>query len=137
MWLHVLAERSLPRFCLTPTMLRAWSLQSVSELLLRVIAFQLSDETILKARQPTTSRRANSQAAVVQNDLNELKRQENELNQKVQAVRRSLSPDQLQSLEATHVLVDRKQFSWSLLFADLETALPGSVRVKRIAVKGV
>jgi len=83
------------------------------------------------------TRRANTQAATVQNDLNELKRQENELNQRVQAVKRSLSFEQLQSLEATHVLVDRKQFSWSLLFADLETALPGSVRVKRIAVKGL
>ncbi|HSS22597.1 MAG TPA: hypothetical protein VLL54_21170 [Pyrinomonadaceae bacterium] len=83
------------------------------------------------------TRRANSQSALVQIDLNELKRQDSELNQKVQAVKRSLSPEQLQTLEATHVLVDRKQFSWSLLFADLETALPGKVRVKRIAVKGV
>jgi len=33
--------------------------------------------------------------------------------------------------------VDRKHFSWSRLFADLESALPGSVRVKRIAVRGV
>ncbi len=83
------------------------------------------------------TRKANTLAAVVQADLNELNRQENDLRQRVQAVKRSLSPEQLQTLEATHVLVDRKQFSWSLLFADLESALPGSVRVKRIAVKGV
>ena len=83
------------------------------------------------------TRKANTLATVVQADLNELNRQENDLRQRVQAVKRSLSPEQLQTLEATHVLVDRKQFSWSLLFADLESALPGNVRVKRIAVKGV
>ena len=81
--------------------------------------------------------RANSQAVIAQNDLNALKRQENDLRQKVDAVKKSLSNEQLGTLEATHILVDRKQFSWSLLLADLESALPGSVRVKRIAVKGV
>ena len=45
--------------------------------------------------------------------------------------------DQLQALTAAHTLVDRKQFSWSRLFVDLEDALPGVVRVKRIAVRGV
>jgi Tfp pilus assembly protein PilN len=81
--------------------------------------------------------RANLQAAAAQHDINELKRQENDLRQKVQEVKRSLSNEQLETLEATHVLVDRKQFSWSLLLADLESSLPGDVRVKRIAVKGV
>jgi Tfp pilus assembly protein PilN len=33
--------------------------------------------------------------------------------------------------------VDRKRFSWSLLFSDLEAALPGTVRVTRISVKDV
>jgi Tfp pilus assembly protein PilN len=33
--------------------------------------------------------------------------------------------------------MDRKRFSWSRLFSDLELALPGAVRVKRIAVNGV
>jgi Tfp pilus assembly protein PilN len=83
------------------------------------------------------TRRANTLAAVVQADLNELHRQENDLRQRVEQVKSSLSPEQQRTLEATHVLVDRKQFSWSLLFADLESALPGNVRVKRIAVKGV
>ena len=73
----------------------------------------------------------------MQHDLNELNRQESDLRQKVRDVEKSLTTEQLQTLEATHILVDRKRFSWSLLFADLEAALPGSVRVKRIAVKGV
>ena len=35
------------------------------------------------------------------------------------------------------MLVDRKRFSWSRLFADLESALPGNVRVTRISVRDV
>ena len=81
--------------------------------------------------------RANAQAAAVQNDINNLKRQELELRQQAQAVKNSLTTEQLQTLGAAHALVDRKHFSWSRLFADLELALPGSVRVKRIAVRGV
>ena len=80
---------------------------------------------------------ANTQATAVQNDVNNLKRQELEVRQKVQAVKNSLTAEQLQTLSAAHVLVDRKHFSWSRLFADLESALPGSVRVKLIAVRGV
>ncbi|MEP6569688.1 MAG: hypothetical protein ABJC10_07945 [Acidobacteriota bacterium] len=81
--------------------------------------------------------RANAMSAVVQNDVNNLKGQELDLRNKVQAVKNSLTPEQLQTLGAAHTLVDRKRFSWSRLFADLESALPGDVRVKRIAVRGV
>jgi Tfp pilus assembly protein PilN len=48
-----------------------------------------------------------------------------------------LTPEQLLTLESAHTLVDRKHFSWSRLFADLESALPWTVRVKRIGVRGV
>jgi Tfp pilus assembly protein PilN len=81
--------------------------------------------------------RANAQAAAVQSDINKLKAQELELRKQVQAVKNSLTTEQLQTLGAAHTLVDRKHFSWSRLFADLESALPGIVRVKRIAVRGV
>lgn len=81
--------------------------------------------------------RANSQADAVQNDINALGQQEQSLRQQAEAVKNSLTPEQLQTLAAAHKLVDRKNFSWSRLFADLESALPGTVRVKRIAVKGV
>jgi Tfp pilus assembly protein PilN len=40
-------------------------------------------------------------------------------------------------LKSAHTIVNRKQFSWSRLFADLEAALPRDVRVQRIAVKEV
>jgi Tfp pilus assembly protein PilN len=81
--------------------------------------------------------RTNALAAAVQHDINTLKQQEIEARQKAQAVKNSLTTEQLQTLGAAHTLVDRKHFSWSRLFADLESVLPGSIRVKRIAVRGV
>jgi Tfp pilus assembly protein PilN len=80
---------------------------------------------------------ARVQAAAVQNDVNSLSQQEQALFKQAEAVKNSLTSEQWQTLEAAHTLVDRKHFSWSRLFADLESALPGSVRVKRIAVRGV
>jgi Tfp pilus assembly protein PilN len=80
---------------------------------------------------------AKSQAYNVQNDINVLTMQERTLREQAQAVRNSLTAEQLQTLAAAHTLVDRKRFSWSRLFSDLEQALPGTVRVKRIAVSGV
>ena len=74
---------------------------------------------------------------MLQNDINGLRQQEQTLRQQAEAVKQSLTPEQLQILTATHTLVDRKRFSWSQLFADLELALPGDVRVKRISVRGV
>ena len=81
--------------------------------------------------------KANAQAYAVQNDINGLSLQEQGLRQKAEAVKNSLTAEQLQTLAAAHTLVDRKRFSWSRLFSDLELALPGTVRVKRIAVSGV
>jgi Tfp pilus assembly protein PilN len=84
-----------------------------------------------------STRLANQQAALVQRDINELGQQEQALRKQAEAVKQSLTAEQTQSLSAAHALVDRKQFSWSRLFADLESALPGDVRVKRIAVNGI
>jgi len=87
---------------------------------------------ILRSARQTTAR-----ADAIQVEINSLNAQEHALRQKAEAVRSSLTADQLQALSAAHTLVDRKQFSWSRLFVDLEAALPGVVRVKRIAVRGV
>ena len=84
-----------------------------------------------------STRRTSLEAPAIQNDINSLRQQEQTLRQQAEAVRNSLTPEQLQTLTAAHTLLDRKHFSWSQLFADLELALPGSVRVKRIAVRGV
>lgn len=83
------------------------------------------------------TRQASLEAQVIQNDINALRQQEQALRQRAEAVKASLTPQQQQTLTAAHTLLDRKHFSWSLLFADLEAALPGNVRVKRIDVRGV
>ncbi len=80
---------------------------------------------------------ANSEAAVVQVDINSLRQQEQNLMEQAKTVQNTLTPDQQLTLKAAHQLVDRKRFSWSRLFADLEASLPGSVRVSRIAVRDV
>lgn len=83
------------------------------------------------------TRQANAQADAVQRDINNLGQQEQALRVQAEAVKNSFNSDQLQVLDSAHALVDRKRFSWSRLFADLESALPGAVRVKSIAVRRV
>jgi Tfp pilus assembly protein PilN len=78
-----------------------------------------------------------AQADAVQADINVLSQQEQGLRVKAQEVKNSLSSEQQQTLAAAHVLVDRKAFSWSRLFAELESVLPGNVRVTRISVRDV
>jgi Tfp pilus assembly protein PilN len=78
-----------------------------------------------------------AQADAVQADINVLSQQEQGLRVKAQEVKNSLSSEQQQTLAAAHVLVDRKGFSWSRLFAELESVLPGNVRVTRISVRDV
>lgn len=80
---------------------------------------------------------AKTQAAAVQADINALNQQEQTLKAEAMRVQNSLTQEQLQTLAAAHVLVDRKRFSWSRLFADLESALPPNVRVTRISVRDV
>ena len=80
---------------------------------------------------------ARAQGDAVQVDINALNQQERDLKAQAVAVQNSLSQEQKQTLAAAHVLVDRKRFSWSRLFADLEAALPGGVRVTRISVRDV
>ena len=79
--------------------------------------------------------RSNKAAYSLQSDINALNQQKNALRKQAEIVKNSLTAEQLRTLNAAHELVDRKQFSWSSLFADLEQALPGSVRVTRISVR--
>jgi Tfp pilus assembly protein PilN len=81
--------------------------------------------------------RANKEAERAEAEINQLKQQEHALMQAAQSVKASFTADQQQALPAAHQLVDRKGFSWSGLFADLESSLPGSVRVSRISVQDV
>jgi Tfp pilus assembly protein PilN len=83
------------------------------------------------------TREANAKADVVQREINSLNQQEQSILKEAEQVRNVFTPEQLQSLKSAHELVDRKRFSWSGLFADLEGVLPGDVRVSRIAVRQV
>lgn len=80
---------------------------------------------------------ANARAAAVQNEINDLNQRKLSLIKDADEVKQSLTPEQQLLLKSAHELVDRKRFSWSLLFADLEGILPQSVRVARIAVRQV
>jgi Tfp pilus assembly protein PilN len=79
----------------------------------------------------------NRQAAVVANDVNALNLQASALKKRAEDVRAALTPEQRQLRDAAEVLVERKRFSWSRLFADLEASLPANVRVARISVRDV
>lgn len=67
----------------------------------------------------------------------EMQAQLDELNQKGNLVQQQLTPDEQALLIAAHKLVANKNFGWSRLFADLESVLPGSVSVSRIAVENI
>lgn len=67
----------------------------------------------------------------------EMQMQLDELNQKGNLVQQQLTPEEQSLLIAAHKLVANKNFGWSRLFADLESVLPGSVSVSRIAVENV
>jgi cell division protein FtsB len=81
--------------------------------------------------------RANQEARTAEAEIANLKQREHGLLQAAEQMKNSFTPDQQQALPAAHALVDRKAFSWSGLLADLESSLPGNVRVSRIAVRDV
>ncbi len=80
---------------------------------------------------------ANSTVVTAQSQINSMSQQERAIQKQADDVKNSLSAEQLKTLKAAHELVDRKQFSWSRLFTDLESTLPGAVRVSRITVRDV
>jgi Tfp pilus assembly protein PilN len=97
---------------------------TVVSLLLLVILISKSSET-------------NTEAAVIEREVDGQRQQISALERRVEEIKQALTPEQLQTLQAAQALVDRKRFSWARLFADLEAALPGSIRVKRISVRDV
>jgi Tfp pilus assembly protein PilN len=79
----------------------------------------------------------NAKAATTQSDVTSLQKNITALNKRAEAIRTALTPEQQRTLKSAHGLVDRKRFTWSQLFTDLEAPLPGGVRVSRIVVTGV
>lgn len=80
---------------------------------------------------------ANAQSRSIQAQIRRLDQEAKDLLGRTEKVQQSLSAEQQQRNAAAHQLVDRKEFSWSRLLADLEAALPGNVRVTRISVREV
>lgn len=80
------------------------------------------------------SRQLQAQSEAVERDVQALRQQRATLQAQAAEIRQAVPPDQLKTLEAANILVDRKRFSWSKLLSDLEAALPSSVRVTRIDV---
>ena len=97
---------------------------TVASLLLLVVLLSKSSQT-------------NTRAAEVEREVADLRQQVSKLERRIEEIKEALTPEQLQTLEAAQALVDRKRFSWARLFTDLEAALPGSIRVKRISVRDV
>ena len=89
---------------------------------------------ILVVRLTTTT---TNEANRLQVEINALKQREHALMDTAKSVKASFTYDQQQALPAAHQLVDRKGFSWSRLLADLESSLPGTVKVSRISVQDV
>ena len=81
------------------------------------------------------ARQAQARADRVEADVRALTQREQDLRAKAQVVTESLTPEQRLVLDAAHEIVDRKNFSWSRLLADLEAALPATIRVARISVR--
>ncbi len=79
----------------------------------------------------------NAQAQAVERDVKSMQSEADTARRRAEEVKNILTPDQQRTLKAAHALIDRKRFSWTRLFADLEAAMPGGVRVVRIAVKEV
>lgn len=81
--------------------------------------------------------RVRAEADAADRQVQSLRGERGELERQAAAIRQNIPPEQRQTLEAAHALVERKSFSWSQLFADLEQLLPSSVRVSRINVREV
>ena len=99
--------------------------------IIAVVSFLALILIISKARE------TNRQTETVANDVNSLRVQASALKVRAEEVKAALTPEQRQLRDAAELLVERKRFSWSRLFADLEASLPGNVRVTRISVRDV
>jgi Tfp pilus assembly protein PilN len=90
------------------------------------LAFTLSQWRGMRAR-----------AVSVERDVQGLRAESNQLKQEAGEINGQLTDEQRRMLDAAHLIVDRRNFSWSRLLADLETTLPQGVRVSRITVRDI
>jgi len=81
--------------------------------------------------------RARAEADVAEQQTMRLRAEKAALEDRAKRITQEIPEDQRATLKAAHEIVDRKTFSWSQLFSDLEASLPSSVRVSRINVRDV
>lgn len=82
-------------------------------------------------------REARAEADAAEREAVVMRAQSAALESQALEIKQTIPPEQRKTLEAAHALVSRKDFSWTQLFSDLESALPGGVRVQRINVREV
>lgn len=82
-------------------------------------------------------REARAEADAAEREAVVMRAQSAGLESQALEIKQTIPPEQRKTLEAAHALVSRKDFSWTQLFSDLESALPGGVRVQRINVREV
>ena len=104
-----------------------WAVSSIVALVSIVGLILIAQSTI----------QTNAKTIATQSEVAKLQKDNDELHKRADAIKIALTPEQQSTLKFAHGLVDRKRFSWSQLFADLEAALPGGVRVSRIVVQDV
>jgi Tfp pilus assembly protein PilN len=81
--------------------------------------------------------RTRARAQSVESDVRQLRLERARLVEEASAVNQALTEEQRLTLDAAHLILDRKNFSWSRLFSDLESTLPQTVRVSRITVRDI
>jgi Tfp pilus assembly protein PilN len=82
-------------------------------------------------------RETRARALAVEAQVRELRTERESLKRQAEEVNSMLTEDQRRTLDAAHLILNRKNFSWSRLFADLESTLPQQVRVSRITVRDI
>lgn len=80
---------------------------------------------------------ARARSLAVETDVRDERAKVAELQKQAGEINESLTDDQRRTLEAAHLVADRKNFPWSRLFSDLEATLPQGVRVSRITVRDI
>ncbi|MCA1631392.1 MAG: hypothetical protein LC785_08700 [Acidobacteria bacterium] len=104
-----------------------WTVAVVVALVsIAALAFTLSEWSKTRTR-----------AAAVERDVQGLRAESDQLRQQAGEINRQFTDEQRRTLDAAHLIVDRRNFSWSRLLADLETTLPQGVRVSRITVRDI
>lgn len=85
----------------------------------------------------SAERQVQAEMRVIEREMSSLREQTKRIEIENERKAQAIPPADLQSLKDAHRLIDRKSFSWTRLFSDLEASVPASVRVARISISDV